>query len=1086
MENILINLTSDASGLQPGIDGLVQMQVVDKGLGDQVKKTNEEFVKGNKTASDSITKTSASLDKMVNSFKGLDKSIVGGAYNKQLKELQKQIEGTSDEFKQLAIAVDFAKKKQAELKPNSPEWQELQQQIEGAQIILKVFGEEEEKSNQKTQSLRAQLRGLKEDISAALEKTDGKVTPEIQEMIDKAGELDDKMKDINATVSTVGSDTKNLDGLISLASGGIGVFSAFQGAIALAGTEDEKLQQSLVKLNAAMALLQGLQQAQIVLQKESAASQLILNAQKKIAVVSTQLETAAESKNIVVRYAAVGAQKVLNAVMAANPGTILLATIGAIAGAFLIFSNNSKKAKVDLEDLNRAMEDSIRRGDELTETLITGSKNQIDELQKYIDQRRAAGASETELLNLQIKAAQKRKELAQSPIVLETDTPEEAKKKMDAFEKAVQDQLGELLTLSSTIDDINRKIAEGGTEAEIENLKKSRESAQAAFSLEKTKYDSNFKIVQEYHESVQALQVSQTDLEKHSAELSIKSATAFAEAKVLIAKAGSREELNAQIAAVRARQREELANVNITAGERFKINAEAEKEIANLRFEYDKKALEDAKRGIDAQVLLAKEGSKEELDLKLQSLQLAQQIELQDKELTDNKKLEIEARYLKQRGELTKAFNKKVAEDAINSRIAELTAQNASLQLSTNAATNEQLLENKKQLLDEEAALEVLSIEESEKNEELRRLRIAAVYAKALADKQQLEREKQKAEIEGQLTESDSFYEREIAKAQLVLANDRATNKQRQQAQEDFFSYQQDKLNEAFNANETARRLDLISDEQYRQRKRELNIEQDQLDQNREQSHQAKVNQIRELAQQTAVNLMGTAFSFAKKGYDAEEARIKELYDSKKITETEYNNQLKQLRKKQDQDAKAQALFQTLILQGPTILKGFSQGGFAGVAAAFALFFSLLGALQGAEPPAYKEGEVLIQGPGTETSDSIIARISKNESVINAAMSKKHEGALRAINEDRFIPYIMQYELPKLYQNMSMPDMPEYVQNITNQSQTEIDYEKLGDVFAQKLAENPQHILSFDENGFQYAVRKGNDLTHYVNKKLST
>jgi hypothetical protein len=64
--------------------------------------------------------------------------------------------------------------------------------------------------------------------------------------------------------------------------------------------------------------------------------------------------------------------------------------------------------------------------------------------------------------------------------------------------------------------------------------------------------------------------------------------------------------------------------------------------------------------------------------------------------------------------------------------------------------------------------------------------------------------------------------------------------------------------------------------------------------------------------------------------------------------------------------------------------------------------------------------------------------------------------------------------------------MPEYVQNVTNQSSVNIDYDKLGDVFAQKLAENPQHILSFDENGFHYAVRKGNDLTNYVNKKLTT
>jgi TP901 family phage tail tape measure protein len=49
-----------------------------------------------------------------------------------------------------------------------------------------------------------------------------------------------------------------------------------------------------------------------------------------------------------------------------------------------------------------------------------------------------------------------------------------------------------------------------------------------------------------------------------------------------------------------------------------------------------------------------------------------------------------------------------------------------------------------------------------------------------------------------------------------------------------------------------------------------------------------------------------------------------------------------------------------------------------------------------------KDGEVLIDGPGTETSDSIPALLSRNESVINAKSSKKHAGALRAINDDRF------------------------------------------------------------------------------------
>jgi hypothetical protein len=65
--------------------------------------------------------------------------------------------------------------------------------------------------------------------------------------------------------------------------------------------------------------------------------------------------------------------------------------------------------------------------------------------------------------------------------------------------------------------------------------------------------------------------------------------------------------------------------------------------------------------------------------------------------------------------------------------------------------------------------------------------------------------------------------------------------------------------------------------------------------------------------------------------------------------------------------------------------------------------------------------------------------------------------------------------------------MPDYVQTIThNVTEEKIDYEKLGEVLAQKLAENPQAHLSFDENGFHLSILKGNQQIDYVNKKLST
>ena len=58
--------------------------------------------------------------------------------------------------------------------------------------------------------------------------------------------------------------------------------------------------------------------------------------------------------------------------------------------------------------------------------------------------------------------------------------------------------------------------------------------------------------------------------------------------------------------------------------------------------------------------------------------------------------------------------------------------------------------------------------------------------------------------------------------------------------------------------------------------------------------------------------------------------------------------------------------------------------------------------------PKFATGIVKIDGPGTETSDSIPALLSKNESVINAAATRKHEDALIAINTGNYERFVLE------------------------------------------------------------------------------
>lgn len=72
------------------------------------------------------------------------------------------------------------------------------------------------------------------------------------------------------------------------------------------------------------------------------------------------------------------------------------------------------------------------------------------------------------------------------------------------------------------------------------------------------------------------------------------------------------------------------------------------------------------------------------------------------------------------------------------------------------------------------------------------------------------------------------------------------------------------------------------------------------------------------------------------------------------------------------------------IMRGLQGMLGFSEGGFIGP-----------------EKPAGYAGGGLIQGPGTGTSDSILARVSNREFIVNADATAKHRDVLEAINSGR-------------------------------------------------------------------------------------
>ena len=106
-------------------------------------------------------------------------------------------------------------------------------------------------------SLKAQLREATQDVIALSEKF-GATSKEAVQAAKRAAELKDKIGDAKSLIDAFNPDAK-FKALTASLSGVAGGFSALQGAVGLFGKENEDLQKTLVKVQSAMALSQGLQ-----------------------------------------------------------------------------------------------------------------------------------------------------------------------------------------------------------------------------------------------------------------------------------------------------------------------------------------------------------------------------------------------------------------------------------------------------------------------------------------------------------------------------------------------------------------------------------------------------------------------------------------------------------------------------------------------------------------------------------------------------------------------------------------------------------------------------------------------------------
>jgi hypothetical protein len=265
-------------------------------------------------------------------------------------------------------------------------------------INLNVNTEQADKS---LGSLKSQLRQAVQEAQS-LADAYGAGSKQAIEAAKRAAELKDRIEDANDAIQAFkgeGTFLATSKALTSVASG----FTAVQGAMGLIGVEGKEVEESILKVQSAMALSSG------------------LAGLEDAGRAFKQLGAVAKSYTIVQKAITAG-QWLWNAAMAANPlGAIVAAIAAVIAAGYLLIKMFMDSAK--------ANEDAIaatKRNTRALEQNAEATKKAKESLKENNDQQyalaKASGASAEELRKLNLKHAEEAVALNYSSAVLASNT----------------------------------------------------------------------------------------------------------------------------------------------------------------------------------------------------------------------------------------------------------------------------------------------------------------------------------------------------------------------------------------------------------------------------------------------------------------------------------------------------------------------------------------------------------------------------------------------------------------------------------------------------------------------------------------
>lgn len=244
-------------------------------------------------------------------------------------------------------------------------------------------------------SLRSQLKAAQAEVAAMAEKF-GETSKEAADAAKKASELKDRIGDAKALTDAFSPDAK-FKALAAALSGVAGGFAAVQGAMGLLGSENEELEKSLLKVQSAMALAQGLDQVTESIDSFKNLKAVIQDSTVYIKLNELANKAAAGSMKLfgIAVETTSTSFKVLKGAIAATGIGLLIVGIGELVSAFQNYTSEAEKAKEAQDKLN----ESIKKGADVG---LQAELQYIDNEERLaIARAKNRGASEKELFEIE-------------------------------------------------------------------------------------------------------------------------------------------------------------------------------------------------------------------------------------------------------------------------------------------------------------------------------------------------------------------------------------------------------------------------------------------------------------------------------------------------------------------------------------------------------------------------------------------------------------------------------------------------------------------------------------------------------------